>query len=369
MRFLRRSLMGLFLLCVTAGLIAFAGNMVYTALQERWADESPQRPARERIFAVNTVTFQPETITPILTTFGEISSRRTLEVRSAVAGEVVWVADTLEDGGTVEAGALLARIDAQNAEGARDTAQADLDEALAELRDAGRTLALAQDELTAAEDQAALRARALARQQDLLNRDVGTAAAVETAELAASSADQAVLARRQAVAQAEARQDQARTALQRREIALAEAERRLTETEIYAEFSGVLSDVSIVEGRIVSANERIAELVDPTALEVAFRVSTREYARLLNAEGRLPNAPVTVALDLLGIDIEATGIITRESAVVSDGQTGRQLYARLDASPGFRPGDFVTVRIAEPGLADVARLPASAVDAANTVLV
>ena len=369
MRFLRRSLMGLFLLCVTAGLIAFAGNMVYTALQERWADESPQRPARERIFAVNTVTFQPETITPILTTFGEISSRRTLEVRSAVAGEVVWVADTLEDGGTVEAGALLARIDAQNAEGARDTAQADLDEALAELRDAGRTLALAQDELTAAEDQAALRARALARQQDLLNRDVGTAAAVETAELAASSADQAVLARRQAVAQAEARQDQARTALQRREIALAEAERRLTDTEIYAEFSGVLSDVSIVEGRIVSANERIAELVDPTALEVAFRVSTREYARLLNAEGRLPNAPVTVALDLLGIDIEATGIITRESAVVSDGQTGRQLYARLDASPGFRPGDFVTVRIAEPGLADVARLPASAVDSANTVLV
>lgn len=369
MRFLRRSLIGLFLLCVTVGLIAVAGNTVYGALQDRWADSGQQRPARERVFAVNVVEFQPQTVTPVLTTFGEVRSRRTLEIRSSAAGEVIWVSDALEEGGTVEAGQLLARIDPQNAEGDRDTALADQAEAEAELRDAERSISLAQDELTAAENQVVLRNRALDRQRDLLDRGVGTEAAVETAELASSAADQAVLSRRQALAQAEARVDQAKTMVQRRRIALEQAERRLAETEIHAEFSGVLSNVDLVQGRILSANERIADLVDPTALEVGFRVSAREYARLLDATGRLPLAPVRVSLDVLGIDLDAVGTITRESAVVSEGQTGRELFARINDAPGFRPGDFVTLRIDEPPLTSVATVPSSAVDSTETVLV
>jgi len=109
--------------------------------------------------------------------------------------------------------------------------------------------------------------------------------------------------------------------------------------------------------------------VDPTALEVSFRVSTRQYARLLDETGRLPAIDVTVSLDILGIDLEATGQITRESAVVSDGQTGRLLFARIEGGAGFRPGDFVAVRLIEPPLENVALLPAGAVDAAETVLV
>lgn len=368
MRFLRRSLIGVFLLSVTAGLIAVAGNMIYDALQTRWATESPDRPARERVFTVNVTTIEPETLAPTLTTFGEIRSRRTLELRAAASGEVTWVSDRFEEGGEVGAGELLMRVDPRTAQANRDTAAADLSEAQAELRDAERALGLARDEQTAAEQQLAIRDRVLARQRDLLDRGVGTEAAVETAELAASSAQQSLLSSRQALAQAEARIDQARTALQRREIALAEEDRRLADTELTAAFTGVLSDVSVVEGRIVSNNERLAELVDPTALEVSFRVSTRQYARLLDESGRLPRIDVTVSLDVLGIDLEATGQITRESAVVSDGQTGRLLFARIEGSVGFRPGDFVTVRLTEPALERVVLLPSAAVDASETVL-
>ena len=67
--------------------------------------------------------------------------------------------------------------------------------------------------------------------------------------------------------------------------------------------------------------------------------------------------------------MEAKGKISRESAAVGDGQTGRLLFARLDDAPGFRPGDFVSIRIEEPPLENVARTPALAVDAAGTVLV
>lgn len=369
MRFLRRSLVGLFLLAVTIGLVAAAGNTVWQALEARWSKEPFSRPARERVFAANVVTIAPETIRPILSTFGEVRSRRTLELRASAGGEVVWLSDKFEEGGEVDAGELLMRIDPSEAQSALDTARADLAETEADLRDAQRSLTLAADEILAAEDQARLQANALARQQDLLERGVGSTAAVENAELALSSASQSILSRRQSQATAEARIDAARTALQRRQIALAEAERLLAETRIEATFAGVLSDVSVVEGGLVSAGESLAQLVDPLALEVTFRVSTSQYTRFLANNARVIGAPVTVSIDILGVDLQATGTVSRESAAVGDGQTGRLLFARLDDAPGFRPGDFVSVQIEEPELNRVTRLPATAVDASSKVLV
>jgi hypothetical protein len=76
-----------------------------------------------------------------------------------------------------------------------------------------------------------------------------------------------------------------------------------------------------------------------------------------------------VALDVMGADILTSGTINRESAGVGEGQTGRTIYARIDAPAGFRPGDFVRVRVEETPLDGVAVLPARAVDPAGRVLV
>ena len=369
MRFLRRSLVGLFLLAVTIGLLTYAGNTLRHAMEARWSEEPRNRPARERVFAANIVTFETETIRPVLSTFGELRARRTLELRASAAGEIVWMSDAVEEGGQVSAGDVLLRIDPVEAQSALDTARADLLEAEADLRDAERSLALAADEIFAAKDQMRLRANALNRQLDLLERGVGSTAAVETAELALSTASQAFLSRRQAEASAETRVDQAKTSLKRRQIGVADAERKLADTEIEAEFDGVLSDVAVVEGRLVSAGETLATLVDPSELEVAFRVSTPQYTRLLNESGQLIGSEVTASIDILGVDLTAKGRVSRESAAVASGQTGRLLFARMEETPGFRPGDFVAVAIDEPPLDQVARLPATAVDAAETVLV
>jgi RND family efflux transporter MFP subunit len=369
MRFLRRSLSGLFLFALTLGLLVYAGSLVREAVQARLSEEARTPPARERVFSVNVVRARFGTQTPELTAFGEVQSRRTLEIRAAAGGTVIERAPDFIEGGRVRAGQVLARIDPADAQAVLDRAKSDLMDAQAELREAESAIVLARDELSAAEDQVALRERALQRQADLLQRNVGTAAAVESAELALSSARQAVLTQRRAVATAEARIDQARSRVRRAEIARDEAQRRLDETEIRAAFGGTLSDVSAVAGRRVSANEQLARLVDPQALEVAFRVSTRQYGRLLDAEGALREAPVTVTLDMAESEIAARGTLTRDGAVVGDGQTGRLLFATLEQTAGFKPGDFVTVSIKEPPLAAVARLPATALDAADSVLV
>jgi multidrug efflux pump subunit AcrA (membrane-fusion protein) len=369
MRFLRRSLTGLLLLAVTLALLALAAQTVRTAVETRMARENMSRPARERVFAVNLIAVTPEAVAPVLEAFGEVRARRSLEVRAQAGGSVVELGTGFEEGGRVEAGQLLLRVDPTDRQDALALARTDLAEAEAETRDAAAALDIAGDDLASARRQADLRAQALARQRDLATRGVATEAQVETAALAAATAEQAVLSRRSALANAEARVAQADNRLARSQIALEEAERRLAETEITAEFSGRLSGVSAVEGRIVTANEKVATLVDPTALEVSFRLSTAQYARLVDESGQLLDAEVTARLAVSGVDLLARGRVDRESAEVGEGQTGRLIFARLESAPGFRPGDFITVEIEEPVLANVARLPATAVGAAGTVLV
>ncbi|WP_306131486.1 efflux RND transporter periplasmic adaptor subunit [Roseivivax marinus] len=368
MRFLRRSLTGLFLFAMTLGLLAYAGLLVRDAVQARLSDE-PRMPEREeRVYSVNVVTAEAETLRPVLTAYGEIRSRRELEIRAGASGRIVALADEMDEGGRVEANQLLARIDPADAEAARDRAEADLEDALAERDDATRALTLAEDNLAAAEDQVALYDRALSRQRDLADRGVGSTTAVEEAELQTANARSAVIQRRQAIAEAEARIASSETAIRRARLAVAEAERTLADTEVRAGFAGTLSEVSVVEGRRVSESEQIARLIDPEALEVAFRVSTQGYARLLDGDGELQRAPVTVRLDVAGTDLVAQGTIDRAAASVAEGETGRVIYARMERAPGFRPGDFVTVAVEEAPIDGLARLPATALDASGTVL-
>ena len=369
MRFLRQSLTGLFLLSVTVALLMMAANLIRGAVQERMAQEPRTPPQRERVFTVNVTPAQAESIAPMLTVFGEIQSRRTLEIRASAPGSIVELSGDVQEGGQVTAGDLLLRIDDADARDALARAQTQWREAEAEVRDADRGLLLAQDDVAAALSQADLRSKALARQMDLAERGVGTAAAVESAELNQASAQQAVLSRRQALAGAEARVDQTGTNLERMELTVAEAERRLDDHLIRADFTGTLADVSVVSGGLVTANERIAQLIDPEALEVAFRVSTAQYARLLDENGRLRAADVTVTLNVSGLDLTAKGKISRDSAAVGEGQTGRLVFATLDTPRGLKPDDFVKVAVQEPILNNVVKLPSSALSPQGNVLV
>jgi multidrug efflux pump subunit AcrA (membrane-fusion protein) len=369
MRFLRQSLTGLFLLSLTVALLVMAAQTVREAVQDRMARAARMPAAQERLFAVNVVQAAADRVSPVLTAYGQVESRRTLEIRAAVGGRVLELAPGFVEGGSVAAGQVLLRIDPAEAEAALARAQSDLRDAEAEARDAELALTLARDELAAAEEQAALRERAALRQRDIAARGVGSEAAVETAELAASAARQAIVNRRQAIAQAEARLAQSGTGLERARIALAEADRRLEDTVIRARFAGVLSGVSLVEGRLVAANEQLGQLIDPARLDVAFRVSTAQYLRLLDAAGRLADLPVQVRLDVPGLDLLRPARLSRDSAAVAEGQSGRLIYAALEDASGLKPGDFVTVEVEEPALEAVVRLPGSAMDSGGTVLV
>jgi RND family efflux transporter MFP subunit len=366
MRFFTRSMMGVFLAAVTIGLLGLATQLIVNATAARLANDTAPPAVDERIFSANVVTVEPATIAPTLTVYGEVRSRRTLELRSAVGGIIVDLAPGFEDGASVAEGALLIRLDPADKTSARDLATASVSEALAEQSSADADLALARDDLAAAERQIELRQQALTRQQDLRSRGGGSDAAVEDAALAVSSAEQAMLARRQSLLQAEARIDTAASLLMRAQIGLADAERALRDTVIRAPFDGRLSDVNVVQGGLVSPNEVLARIVDPAELEVMIRLSASQAAQLPSI-GAAPTL-FSVLTDVTGDAVAAQGILTREGATVAEGESGRLLYGTLSGAEGLLPGDFVTVMLREPPLSNVALLPAMAIGADGTVL-
>ena len=460
MRFFGRSLVGLFMISLTVGLLSFAGSSVYSALEKKWSKEVKKRPARERIFSADVVLAKMTNIVPTINSFGEIRSNRTLELRAPLGGTVVKLAASFEEGGFVTKGQLLLKIDPADAQTAVDVARADLAEAEVSFVDASGSLQLAKDELSvevaradlaeaevsfmdasgslqlakdelsldvakadlleaevqlidasgyvklakeeliAAENQLKLKERAFTRQKDLKRRGVVTDAVVEAAELSVSTSKQAELSRKQAFHKAEIQLEQSgnivnrrklnvsdaelsrREAIQkaklkleqssnlvnRRKLNLSNAERLLSETELYAEFNGRLANVSVTSGGLVNNNERLASLIDPSDLEVSFRVSTSQYNYLSDNNGLLIDSPVEVALEVMGDDLVVEGRLTRESASVVEGSSGRLLFAKLSKSTGLRPGDFVSVSVKEPVLKNIFIMPASAIGRNDTIL-
>lgn len=256
MKFLTRSLMGLFLAGMTVALLLTASTIILSALKDDDSKGHVNGP-RERVFSVNVALVKPIDATPVIDTYGEVISGRTLELRAASGGSLVQIADNFREGGLVHKGELLFQTDPATASAKAQLSQTELDETKAELSEANEALGLAKDELRAAERQFELRQQAYKRQKSLRDRGIGTESALETTALSASSAEQASLTKRQSLANAKARINRAKIALSRSQINYSEARRILDDTSVTAKFDGVLSDVTGVLGGLVNANERV----------------------------------------------------------------------------------------------------------------
>ncbi len=262
-------------------LVVVAAGVFYQAYEAGSAPGTVRTP-KEKAYSVEVGTLTAETVTPVITSYGHLVSGRTLELRSAVAGALIELSLNFRDGGVVTKGEVLFRIDPSKLESALSFAEADVAEAKADLAESKAALELAKLEADAAQSQLDLRIQAATRQEDLRSRGVSTETDVEAASLARAAAEQTLINRRQVVAAAEARLAQAEITVTRRETALVDAQRALDDATVTAPFDGVISAPDAAAGRLVSANEMLGTLIDPTEMEVSFRVTNMQFSRLLN---------------------------------------------------------------------------------------
>ncbi|MEM0976993.1 MAG: HlyD family efflux transporter periplasmic adaptor subunit [Pseudomonadota bacterium] len=369
MRFVSRGLWGLFLAISTLGILGLAASEFARVRSAEDANAGGPQGRTERVFTGSVAQIVSGREAPTITTFGEVLAGRTLELRSPEGGRIVFLAQNFENGAAVDQGTTLAQIDPAPLLADRDTAQTNLISAEADVVDASRRLSITAEELQASILQLDLRATALERQQSLSDRGVGTDAALEEAELALSTAEQAMLSKKQDLAAAEISVSRAKADVRQAEIALSEAERKLAEAKIVAPFDGVLSDIDLAEGKIVNANERLGTLIAPDDLEVSVLIPIDLFSTMMSRVAGLHALRMKVSLSESAPAFEAK--IVRSDATVVEGQTGRRLFAELDptAAAVKRPGDFVRVTIIEPEIDSVAWLPAAAVNSVGEILV
>ena len=167
--------------------------------------------------------------------------------------------------------------------------------------------------------------------------------------------------------------------INRLHVGLRRAERNLQRVRLTAPFDGFLADVEAQVGKRLSANDRVARLIDAGRLEARVTLSDGQYGRLVSEgapnssqNGTLVGRAIEITWQVGGHQFPYKGRLDRIGARIDSASGGVQVYIRLegvDLSKPLRPGAFVTITMADRTFRGVAQLPESALYDSNTVYV
>ena len=363
MNFLLRSFLGLIILSITLGFLIFGSFVLIEALKKRSEKSDNRRFQKERVFAVNVETLNKQIASPKILSYGEIYSKRMLEIRPLVSGRLDYVSEKFVEGGYVKSGDILFRLNQKDYLNELEIAEIDLEDTKAQLSEAISKLDYANLEFEVSESQLNLRKNALDRQTQLAESGLITSSELENTQLAYSSTKQQFLNKQNLVKSSKNAIDKLKIQLKRRSISIDKAKRNLDETEIKAPFDGIIASVNILPGSVINKNEKLGTLLDPNSLEVMFNLSANEFARVIDKDGKLLNLDITAYLKLSNKDIPFIGKIERINPEIMNIGSGRKLFASINLGENktLRPGDFVVLEIKEPSLKNITVLPSSAV--------
>ena len=363
MNFLLRSFLGLIILSITLGFLIFGSFVLIEALKKRSEKSDNRRFQKERVFAVNVETLNKQIASPKILSYGEIYSKRMLEIRPLVSGRLDYVSEKFVEGGYVKSGDILFRLNQKDYLNELEIAEIDLEDTKAQLSEAISKLDYANLEFEVSESQLNLRKNALDRQTQLAESGLITSSQLENTQLAYSSSKQQFLNKQNLVKSSKNAIDKLKIQLKRRSISIDKAKRNLDETEIKAPFDGIIASVNILPGSVINKNEKLGTLLDPNSLEVMFNLSANEFARVIDKDGKLLNLDITAYLKLSNNDIPFSGKIERINPEIMNIGSGRKLFASINLGENktLRPGDFVVLEIKEPSLKNITILPSSAV--------
>ena len=363
MNFLLRSFLGLIILSITLGFLIFGSLVLIEALKKRSEKSDNRRFQKERVFAVNVETLNKQIASPKILSYGEIYSKRMLEIRPLVSGRLDYVSEKFVEGGYVKSGDILFRLNKKDYLNELEIAEIDLEDTKAQLSEAISKLDYANLEFEVSESQLNLRKNALDRQTQLAESGLITSSQLENTQLAYSSSKQQFLNKQNLVKSSKNAIDKLEIQLKRRSISIDKAKRNLDETEIKAPFDGIIASVNILPGSVINKNEKLGTLLDPNSLEVMFNLSANEFARVIDKDGKLLNLDITAYLKLSNKNIPFSGKIERINPEIINIGSGRKLFASINLGENktLRPGDFVVLEIKEPSLKNITVLPSSAV--------
>jgi multidrug efflux pump subunit AcrA (membrane-fusion protein) len=350
----------LMLVVLAAGVVGM--NRIIASAPERAA-----RPFSPPVITIEAVDAVAGTHTPRIAAFGEVTAARAVDLRSAVAGEILSVSPNLRAGDRVAAGEILATIDRFEYEGALVEARANLAQTQAAIIEIEARIAAERDQLAAAEDQLRLAADDVARAEDLRRGGSMTDRQLDERRLILSQRDSALTQRRNNMAIETARLEQQRAQADRLLWKTRQAEEALANTEIRAPFAGIVSVADGEAGKRVGTQDVIASMFAPDTLDIRFTITDAQFGRLLTDSVPIIGRPVEAVWEVGGTRYAFAGTVSRQGAQVAASNGGTELFARIDGSSlpaeiadAMRPGAFVSVSLPGKAYRNTVRLPETA---------
>lgn len=349
--------------------IIAAGYLIYDYLA---ATKPPPkvRPKQERSFTVRTQILKAGDFRPTLNIFGSTVSGRQVDIRALVSGKIVETSPALREGGEVEPGEMLLKIDQIDYRTGLAELKAQLAETRAKISEFESSLAAGKQSLIYAKEQLELSKIDLARAKPLANRGAVSKRTVDDRQ-------QVLLQRQQAADELqnnlkvwEARIAQQKAAAVRLETAIERASRRLTETELHAPFAAYVTEVGAQVGRMVGSNDKVATLIDRDWIEVRFNLTDEQYGRIVAKEGTIAGRDIIVRWVLGQTVFTYPATIERVGARITSDTGGVEVYARIKTPRKpvpLRPGAFVEIDVPDIQYRSVFRLPATALYNGDTI--
>lgn len=329
-----------------------------------------KRPKVERSYTVETVEAQPGSYTPKIRLFGTTTTGRQVDIRALVAGQVMRTGKGLREGGEIKKGDLLLEIDPFNFATNAKEAAAQLKEMQAKLNEQKASRQSDVTSLKFARQQLRLAKTDLQRAVPLARRGTVAKRTVDDRRNLVIQREQAVEQLQNSVRVWDARIAAQQAAINRMSAGLERAKRRLAETKLVAPFDAYVSEVGAQVGRIVSANDKVAMLIDRNWIEARFTLSDAQYGRIIAAEKTLKGRPVKVLWRVGRDPIAYDAVIERIGAQISADSGGVEVFARI-AQPtdkaALRPGAFVEIEVPDKTYKQVFKLPETALFNGDTV--
>lgn len=304
--------------------------------------EKPLQPRNEQVWTVNTAVVNFKAAYPEKSSFGQVEASRKSALNFNISGEVETVAEVFRNGNTVSKGVELARLD-------RDLLLIAKQEIMVQL-DANKTNI---EELAIQLD---LRQKNFERINQMQAAAVTSQANLDEARLALSMA-------KNALQQATQQKNQLELSLQR-------ANKNLEDAVLRAPFDGIISNVQIGRGLVLSPGISVGSMTDISSLEASFVVPSDVFADT----DLLIGSEVKVIWRSGGREIKTLmSKVERAEGNVAVGQGGGRLYADIpvgdDGNWIIPEGAFVEIIYSSGRVENVAQLPEAALYDDNSIFV
>ena len=305
---------------------------------------------------VSSMVTQFQRLSPEVRLYGRVETPNAAQLTALISAPVAALA--AREGDRVHAGAVLVALDETDMALALERAEAELDQAQADLEvlllggDEDRAVLAYQERLA---DQAVAKAdwhRKLFAQGSISRQTLNAALSESHAQAIA------LVQQRGLVASFEHRRSRALASVARAKASEREARVNLERAAVKAPFPGRVTRVLVAPGELVAPGTTVAEIYDDTRLEIRVAIPN---VHLPEVEAALAAGERPAVLADFG-DYEGTGLLERLVGAVEKGRSGVDGLVRLDAD--VNPPDLgraVQLRMTMRPVTGLVALPVQAV--------